>query len=794
MLVEYFGDSEVLNYKSGELPKGYADLEYQADAVAEGLGKLMKHKGLILADVVGLGKTVIATRIIKEYIIKNGGDTRILIVYPNTVAHNWQSTVQNFKIKDYVHFVSNGSLQKVIEEKENYLGAVMPIEKVAYDFDEATAKLFYETMEDLIVNIVYHRYQAIHYLNAEHQKNYTNAENVAMHLYGIIKTGMVKRLESSFEAFQKSLERFCNSNGRMIEMFEKDAVMIAPDLNVNKFLDEGKEDELLEKIEKLNEQDPKNKIYKACDFREGFLEGLQKDQEILDALLEKWKKINHDPKFEKLKNDLENVFMGADNKEKKLVIFSESKETVKYLSEKLKKAGYEDVLQISSDNAQKTSTTILENFDANFDKAPKNNYNIIITTEVLAEGINLHRSNVILNYDIPWNATKLMQRIGRVNRIGTKADKILIYNFYPEKQVNEHLKLNQKALKKLQGFHATFGEDNQIYSEKEVLIKNTLGNLEAAEKETDERLLYLEIAIEVVKYAKALGADYIAHGSTGAGNDQVRFDMIFETIAPNIEIITPIRDLKLSREEEIAYLQKHGVDMNWEKSKYSINKGIWGTSVGGAETLGSKDPLPETAYPSPLKKQEVSKIALRFEKGELVAIDGVQNTPVNNILKLEEIAREYAIGRDIHIGDTIIGIKGRVGFEAAAALIIIKAHHTLEKHTLSKWQQHWKEQLANFYGMLLHEGQYLEPLMRNVEKFLSDTQTTVNGEVFVQLQPYHFTVMGIESKNDLMGSDFADYGEENNAWTSDDAKGFIKLYGMANKIFYSVNQNLLEDE
>ena len=300
-------------------------------------------------------------------------------------------------------------------------------------------------------------------------------------------------------------------------------------------------------------------------------------------------------------------------------------------------------------------------------------------------------------------------------------------------------------------------------------------------------------AIEVVKYAKSIGADYIAHGSTGAGNDQVRFDMIFQTIAPHIKIITPIRDLKLTRAEEIEYLKKNGVDMDWSTSKYSINKGIWGTSVGGAETLGSKDALPENAYPSPLKKKGTEKITLRFERGELVAVNGKKNTPVHNILTLEKIARAYAIGRDIHVGDTIVGIKGRVGFEAAAALITIKAHHTLEKHTLSKWQQHWKEQLANFYGMLLHEGQYLEPLMRNVEKFLQDTQTTVNGEVFVQLQPYHFTVLGIASDNDLMGSGFADYGEENNAWTSEDAKGFIKLYGMANKIFYHVNKNLLDD-
>jgi len=300
-------------------------------------------------------------------------------------------------------------------------------------------------------------------------------------------------------------------------------------------------------------------------------------------------------------------------------------------------------------------------------------------------------------------------------------------------------------------------------------------------------------SIEVVKYAKELGADYIAHGSTGAGNDQVRFDMIFQTLAPNIQIITPIRDLKLTRQEEIDYLKSHGVDMSWEKSKYSINKGIWGTSVGGVETLSSDQPLPESAFPSQLKRQDEVQVCLGFENGEFVAFNGEKDSPINNILKLEVIASEFAIGRDIHVGDTIVGIKGRVGFEAAAATVIIKAHHLLEKHTLSKAQQLNKEHLANTYGTLFHDGQYLEPLMRNIEKFLEDSQKTVTGEVYVSLRPYHFMVTGIDSDFDLMASGFADYGEENNAWSSDDAKGFIKIYGMQNKIFYHVNKDLLEE-
>ncbi|HBK70100.1 MAG TPA: argininosuccinate synthase, partial [Flavobacteriaceae bacterium] len=282
-------------------------------------------------------------------------------------------------------------------------------------------------------------------------------------------------------------------------------------------------------------------------------------------------------------------------------------------------------------------------------------------------------------------------------------------------------------------------------------------------------------AIEIVNHAKKIGAKYIAHGSTGAGNDQVRFDMIFQIIAPEIEIITPIRDHQLSRQTEIDYLQGNGIDYAWEKAKYSINKGLWGTSVGGEETLTSHQVLPEDAYPSQLEKTESEKVNLSFENGELIAIGGAKDSPVNNINKLNEIASKFAIGRDIHVGDTIIGIKGRVGFEAAAPLIIIKAHHLLEKHVLTKWQQHHKEYLANWYGTMLHEGQYLDEVMRNIEAFLNDSQKNVNGDVMVSLHPYRFTLDGINSKNDLMRSSFAQYGEVNKGWTASDAKWFIKI-------------------
>lgn len=295
-------------------------------------------------------------------------------------------------------------------------------------------------------------------------------------------------------------------------------------------------------------------------------------------------------------------------------------------------------------------------------------------------------------------------------------------------------------------------------------------------------------ALAIVNYAKKIGAQHIAHGSTGAGNDQVRFDLVFQIAAPEISIITPIRDLRLSREEEIEYLKKHGVGGNWEKAKYSINQGIWGTSVGGKETLTSNLSLPEEAYPSQLQTTEPQTITLTFEKGEPVALNGEKHGgSVGVIQALNALGSRYAIGRDIHIGDTIIGIKGRVGFEAPAALMTIKAHHALEKHVLTKWQAYWKEQLGNWYGMMLHEGQYLEPLMRNIETFLKDTQHNVSGEVYIKLMPYRFEIQGISSPHDLMASKFGQYGEMNNAWTGDDVKGFTKIIGNQMKIYFQVN-------
>jgi len=296
-------------------------------------------------------------------------------------------------------------------------------------------------------------------------------------------------------------------------------------------------------------------------------------------------------------------------------------------------------------------------------------------------------------------------------------------------------------------------------------------------------------ALAVVKYAKEIGAKYIAHGSTGAGNDQVRFDLIFNIIAPEIEIITPIRDLRLTREQEINYLKERGVVADWKKMEYSINKGLWGTSIGGKETLTTNLALPEEAYPSQLKNEGEETITLGFLKGELVKVnDQEYSEHAQAIRKVEEIASAYAIGRDMHIGDTIIGIKGRVGFEAAAPMLIIKGHHTLEKHVLTKWQQYWKEQLSNWYGMLLHEGQYLDPVMRNIEKFLIDSQENVTGTVFIKLMPYRFLIEGIQSEFDLMNAGFGQYGEMSSGWTGDDVKGFTKLLGNQLKIYQTVQQ------
>ena len=301
----------------------------------------------------------------------------------------------------------------------------------------------------------------------------------------------------------------------------------------------------------------------------------------------------------------------------------------------------------------------------------------------------------------------------------------------------------------------------------------------------------LSQALHIAAHVKKIGANKVAHGSTGAGNDQVRFDMIFQIMIPGVEILTPIRDLQLSREAEITYLKQKGVDMNFEKAAYSINKGLWGTSVGGKETLQSKGILPESAWPTPMTKEgQQEEMVIGFEKGEIKSVNNKTFThPTEAIQCIQSIASAYGIGRDIHVGDTIIGIKGRVGFEAAGPMVILKAHHALEKHVLTKWQLSWKDQLAQFYGNWLHEGQILDPVMRDIEAYLTSAQEQVTGMVSIQLHPYRFQIIGIESDNDLMSAKFGKYGEMNTGWTGNDVRGFTKIFGNQVSIFHQIKES-----
>jgi argininosuccinate synthase len=318
-----------------------------------------------------------------------------------------------------------------------------------------------------------------------------------------------------------------------------------------------------------------------------------------------------------------------------------------------------------------------------------------------------------------------------------------------------------------------------------MIFGNTLRNRSYPLSVSSERTFQ---AIALVEYARKNGFGFIAHGSTAAGNDQVRFDLVIQVLAPEIGIITPIRDLKISREDEIDYLKKAGVEMNWSKVEYSINKGIWGTSVGGKETLNSSEELPSEAYPTPMEKSGSETVSIGFEQGEPVSLNGQLMEPLMVISELEKLAAPWGVGRDVHVGDTIIGIKGRVGFQAAAARMIIDAHLALEKHVLTRWQLHWKEQIGQWYGMFVHEAQYLEPVMRDLEAFLESSQKNVTGEVKLRLRPYSFAVTGVESSFDLMNASFASYGEMNKAWTAEEVNGFTRILGNQQRIWYAVNE------
>jgi Argininosuccinate synthase len=357
---------------------------------------------------------------------------------------------------------------------------------------------------------------------------------------------------------------------------------------------------------------------------------------------------------------------------------------------------------------------------------------------------------------------------------------------------DEECKLIEERAYKLGSVkHVTLNVEQEYYDKsiKYMVFGNVLRNGTYPISVSSERVFQ---AIAIINYAKEIGANAVAHGSTGAGNDQVRFDLTFEVLAPDIEIITPTRDMVLSREYEINYLKERGFEADFTKMEYSINKGLWGTSVGGKETLHSEQTLPETAYPSQLDVEDDEQeedMFIDFEEGEIVGVNGVTyKSKTDAIRAVEELGARWAIGRDMHVGDTIIGIKGRVGFEAAGPLLIINAHKLLEKHTLTKWQQYWKEQLGNWYGMFLHEAQYLEPVMRDMETFLQSTQKNVTGRVIITLRPYSYTLVGIESPFDLMKSDFGVYGEEQKAWSADDVKGFTRILGNQMKLHYSVQK------
>ena len=623
MLMEYYAD-RVLETDSADpfdMPEGYTKYDYQMDAVIEGYQKLIRYDGFFLSDVVGLGKTIVATMIAKKFLIENGYEhTKILVVYPPAVEQNWKSTFKDFGIDKYAKFITNGSLSKVLDEEDydywnaeeydlilvdeahkfrshttsafeqlqeickmprleagnipGYKKKVMLIsatpmnnspadiyteillfqdprhctidgvsnltaffsplikefkrlrknnntsiedfkrlaEKVRdriikpltvrrtrtdiesiprynkdvngfpkvehpienqYELNEHLANLFEQAIQILDKQLTYARYQAIAYLKPEVANGlYDNAELISRSLAGIRKNGLVKRLESSFYAFQVSIENFHQANQNMIDMFDNDKVYIAPDLDINLLLESGlSEEEIEEKLNAKASNNPKNAIFHAADFRPEFIDMLHNDQAILEQMSADWKDISDedDSKFAKFNELLKHELFRSDrNPEKKLVVFSESVDTVDYLKRRINR---KDVLVISAQNRNKQFKTIRENFDANY-KQKLNEYNIILTTDVLAEGVNLHRSNVIVNYDTPWNSTRLMQRIGRVNRIGSASKHIYNYVFYPSREGNKQINLNQIALSKIQSFHSTFGEDNQIYSQEEIIDRN----------------------------------------------------------------------------------------------------------------------------------------------------------------------------------------------------------------------------------------------------------------------------------------------------------------------------------
>jgi len=852
LLTEYFGKNIDYDPDSiGDLPQNFKKLSYQIDAVNEGFNMLLKHHGFILADVVGLGKTVIATMVAKKFLLQNGRDnTKILVVYPPAVEKNWKNTFKYFNIDKYTKFITNGSLQKILDGHQDYWNKeeydliivdeahkfrnhttgvfqnlqlickspritkglidglqkkvilvtatplnnkpddifyqiqmfqdarqstlpitnltsffaplmeqyktlkrydeldvnklrniygkirknviepitirrtrtdlenikeyksdldeqgikfpkVEPPKKVEYVLDEKLNLLFHKTVFYLTDEdkLTYSRYQAIAGLKQEIQdKYYENAETISKSLAFIMKTQLVKRLESSFYAFKKSLSNFQKATDRMIDMFENDTVFIAPDTDVNKLLDKGWSEEDIEKeIERLSEENPKNQTFKTMDFKQGFFETLKKDSKLLKELVKEWNSIDYDPKLEVFLKELKKQFLNKkSNIEGKLVIFSESKDTVDYLKLNLEKEGRKDVLVVSAEIRKVLYETIVTNFDANWEVEKQvSEYNILITTEVLAEGVNLHRSNVIIHYDTPWNSTRLMQRIGRVNRIGTKADAIYNYVFYPSAQGDSQIRLNKTAFMKIQAFHTAFGEDNQVYSEHEILDEVKLFNKEAIREEEDERLKYLYLLRNFRKENKAwfdkikklplksragrntetISKPELQNGTAAFLKTDKKFEFYWVNSENQPSEITPIEAFKLfeadpnekpcklieNHHEQVAAAMEH-----FESLEHKLVASQTDPEALGGVAQRAKKFLSDLAkYPqvSEKQKENVQKIIVLIDMGKYTNlpsdVDSLQKKKLNMnaaLNELDKIAKQY----NVDLSDAQKGKKGRV--------------------------------------------------------------------------------------------------------------------------------------
>jgi len=852
LLTEYFGKNIDYDPDSmGDLPHNFKKLSYQVDAVNEGFNMLLKHNGFMLADVVGLGKTVIAAMVAKKFLTQNGRDnTKILIVYPPAIEKNWKNTFKDFQLDKYTKFITNGSLEKILEGHQDYwikedydliivdeahkfrnylTGAfqnlqlicksprankglidglqkkvilvsatplnnrpddifyqiqmfqdarqstlpitnltsffsplmeqyktlkrfdeldvnklreiygkirknviepitirrtrtdlenipeykidlaqqgikfpkVEPPKKVEYLMDEKLNELFHKTVFYLTDEdkLKYSRYQAIAGLKQEIQdRYYENAETASKSLAFIMKTQLIKRLESSFYAFKKSLGNFHTATDRMIEMFENDKIFIAPDTNINKLLDKGwTEDDIEKEIERLSEENPKNQTFKSADFKNGFVESLKKDSKLLKELVKGWDAIQKDPKLDEFIAQLSKQFLNKKtNLEGKLVIFSESKDTVDYLAKALTDAGRKkDVLVISAANRKKMYDTIATNFDANYAEEKRaNEYSIIITTEVLAEGVNLHRSNVVIHYDTPWNSTKLMQRIGRVNRIGTKASAIYNYVFYPSAQGDSQIRLNKTAFMKIQAFHTAFGEDNQVFSTDEILDEVKLFSGTYKEEE-DERLKFLYFLRHFKKENRAwfdkikklplksragrssteIKKPELQNGTAAFLKTDKKFEFYWVDSNNQPNEITPIEAFKIfladEKEKNFALIETHHEHVNkalehFETLEHKIAQSQTDPeALGGVAQRAKKFLSDLVKYPQVTEKQKenIQKIVVLIDIGKYTNlptdIDRLQKKKANLNIVLAEIDKIAAL-YNVDLSDVQKGKKGKV--------------------------------------------------------------------------------------------------------------------------------------